>query len=123
MAEVNRIPWWEWWIPFRPWRIVATVEAADEIPARLPRRGAIVVGSAERPKWIAFDCPCQSGHRIMITLDPGHRPHWRIVSRNSLTISPSVDYHDNGRRCHYIVRNGSVDWVTDSYGGHRGTRR
>ena len=122
MGAVNRIQWWEWWAPFRPWRIVATVEAADEIPARLPPRGAVIVGSIERPKWIAFDCPCKSGHRIMITLDPSHRPHWRIVSRGRLTLSPSVDYDGNGRRCHYFVRDGFVEWVKDMYGGNRGTR-
>ncbi|MFN0008778.1 MAG: DUF6527 family protein [Planctomycetota bacterium] len=105
------IAWYEWWLPFRSWRIVCSVEAADEIPKSLPERGVVVVGSSERPKWIAFDCPCRSGHRIMITLDPGHRPHWHIVSRKRLTLSPSVDYRGNGRRCHYFVRNGSVEWI------------
>src|SRR4051812_5498462 len=101
MAGVNRIPWWEWWIPFRRWRIVAIFDAADEIPAKLPARGAVLVGSFDRPKWIAFDCPCKSGHRIMVTLDPGHQPHWSIVTRKKLSISPSVDYHEKSRRCHY----------------------
>lgn len=123
MAAVNRIRWWEWWIPFRPWRIVAVVEAADEIPAKLPAKGAIVVGTRERPKWIAFDCPCKSGHRIMITLDPAHQPHWSIIAGRRLTLSPSVDCHDNGRRCHYFVRHGSVQWVKDHRGGYRGTKR
>lgn len=122
MAPMNRIRWWEWWIPFRPWRIVAVVDAADDIPVRLPARGAVVVGPLARPKWIAFDCPCKSGHRIMITLDPCHRPYWRIFVDKKLTVSPSVDYHDNKRRCHYFIRHGTVEWLKDSYGGHCGTR-
>jgi hypothetical protein len=123
MARVNRISWWEWWIPFRPWRIVSVFEAADEIPARLPTKGAVIVGSYEQPKWIAFDCPCKTGHRIMITLDPAHSPHWYIVEHKKLTISPSVDFQSKERRCHYFIRHGSVEWIPDSYGGPRGKRR
>ena len=123
MAAVTAIPWREWWIPFRPWRIVAVVEAADEIPPRLPARGAVIVGSPEKLKWIAFDCPCRSGHRIMITLDSRNRPHWEIASQMPLTLWPSVDYHDKNRRCHYIIRDGAVEWVRERYGGHGGPRR
>lgn len=124
MAGLSRIPWWEWWIPFRPWRIVVVVDAADEIPARLPARAAVVVGSLARPKWIAFDCPCGRGHRIMVSLDSAHRPHWTIAPKGRrLTLSPSVDAHAGGKRCHYFIRLGRVEWVEDGYGGHRGSRR
>lgn len=122
MARVNRIPWWEWWIPFRRWRIVGIFEAADDIPARLPARGAVIVGSYERPKWIAFDCPCNTGHRILITLDLGHHPHWKIVSHKRLTIAPSVDFRTKEQRCHYFIRHGLIEWVPDSFGGNRGKR-
>ncbi len=88
MAHVTRIPWWEW-IPGRFWRIVAAVEAADEIPKRLPRNGAVVVGTTQHPKWLAFDCPCETGHRILIALDPAHYPHWTIANQRKLSISPS----------------------------------
>ena len=50
--------WWRAVWPFSPWRIVAEVDAADEVPDRLPRKGAVLVGSRQHPKWIAFDCPC-----------------------------------------------------------------
>jgi hypothetical protein len=120
MAGLNRIPWWEWWIPFRPWRVAAVFDAADEIPTRLPSRAAVIVGSLDRPKWIAFDCPCGTGHRIMVSLDSAHRPHWRLDSFGKLTLWPSVDYHTGRMRCHYFIRQGRVDWVRDSYGGHRG---
>jgi hypothetical protein len=110
MARVGHIPWWEW-IPGRAWRIVTSVEAADEIPERLPRNGAVVVGPLQRPKWLAFDCPCKTGHRIMVALDPAHRPYWTIVKENKLSISPSVDYRTSERRCHYLITNGRTIWV------------
>lgn len=112
MARLGRISWWEW-IPGRAWRIVTAVEAADEIPARLPPNGAVLVGSSQRPKWLAFDCPCKTGHRIMVALDPAHRPHWTIVKENKLSIYPSVDYQTSDRRCHYLVTNGKITWVND----------
>jgi Family of unknown function (DUF6527) len=122
MAGVGRISFWQW-IPGRAWRIVAAVEAADEIPRRLPPKGAVIVGSLQRPKWLAFDCPCKTGHRIMVTLDPTHRPHWVVRETKKLTIYPSVDYRTPERRCHYYVSNGKIRWVQemkgDSYDGRK----
>ncbi len=68
MANLAKISWWQWlplvgWLS--GWRIVVVVESADEVPQRLPYNGAALVGSTDRPKWIVFDCPCQTGHRIM----------------------------------------------------------
>lgn len=122
MAHLGRIPFWEW-IPGRSWRIVTTVEAADEIPERLPPQGAVVVGSSRHPKWLAFDCPCKSGHRIMVTLDPAHWPHWVMRNAKKLTISPSVDYRTLERRCHYMVTNGKIIWVKDMEECARGRNR
>jgi hypothetical protein len=122
MARVGRIPFWEW-IPGRSWRIVVAVEAADEIPERLPSRGAVIVGSLQQPKWLAFDCPCKSGHRIMVTLDPTHRPHWEIRKTKKLSISPSIDYRTAERRCHYYVTDGKISWVRNTKGGSYGRNR
>jgi hypothetical protein len=112
MADMMKISWWQW-LPIFRWRIVAIVEAADEVPTRLPRNGAVLVGSAERPKWIAFDCPCRSGHRIMLNTDKSRLPHWSTTSQGRLTISPSVDYYEVPKRCHYFVQNGRIRWVHD----------
>src|SRR5712691_6875807 len=104
------------WFRGPAWRIVATVEAADEIPIQIPRRGAVLVGSLKRPKWLAFDCPCNTGHRVMVTLDPRHRPHWKVTDHKKLTVWPSFDYRANERRCHYVIRKGRVLWVTEGKG-------
>ena len=112
MANVSSIPWWQW-IPRFSWRIVATVEAADEIPARLPGKGVVLVGSQQHPKWLAFDCPCRTGHRIMITFEATHSPHWRLISAQKLTVCPSVDYRTPSRRCHYLIKHGRIIWVPE----------
>jgi Family of unknown function (DUF6527) len=110
MADLTRIAWWQW-IPIFRWRIVAVVDEADLIPLRLPRNGAVLVGTRNRPKWIAFDCPCRDGHRIMLSTDHNARRHWATTVQGSLTISPSIDYAASTDRCHYFIRAGRVRWV------------
>jgi len=107
------IPWWEW-LPFWAWRAVGAVDSADDVPDKLPRNGAVIVASGQRQKWIAFDCPCRGGHRVLLNLDPARKPAWTLSNAGGLTISPSVDYHDGRRRCHYIVRAGKISWAKDT---------
>lgn len=111
MAGVGVIPWWRKIpLPWRRWRMVLFVEAADEIPDRLPHRGAVVVGTMQRPKWIAFDCPCGTGHRVMVNLDQGRRPFW-VLREIPLTLTPSIDDRVDGRRCHFMMTRGRVRWA------------
>jgi hypothetical protein len=112
MANMNNIPWWQW-VPGRSWRIVSRVDAADEVPAKLPRNAVVLVGSDRFQKWLVFDCPCRSGHRVMLNLDSGRFPHWRITNLRKLTVTPSVDWHGNGKSCHYFIRAGRVVWAHD----------
>ncbi len=111
---MSEIKWWQW-APIFPWRIVADVEAAPDVPDKLPRNGVVLVGSRQRPKWLAFDCPCRQGHRISIPLDPAHNPHWTIAESGGLSVHPSVDYDTPTRRCHYFIRRGRVAWARDTF--------
>lgn len=114
MAYIKNIPWWQR-LPFWGWRIVANVESADDIPFDIPRNGAVLVGSHIKPKWIAFDCPCHGGHRVMLNADKSRSPYWKFSTRGlltrSLTISPSIDYSDDEKRCHYFIQRGHIQWV------------
>lgn len=108
-----------WWrslpFPWRRWRVVERVSAADEVPERIPRRGVVLVGEAKCPAWAVFDCPCDTGHRLMVNLDRARRPFWTIDLRRSLSIYPSIDNMTSERRCHFIIRDGKVRWVTSAY--------
>ncbi|MHB1646591.1 MAG: DUF6527 family protein [bacterium] len=110
MADIMKISWWQW-LPIFGWRIVGMVKSADDIPLRLPRNGAVLVGSLTRPKWVAFDCPCRSGHRIMLNTDKNRFPFWTTTVRGPLTITPSIDSVHHNLSCHYFVRNGRIQWV------------
>lgn len=112
MGRMSKFSWWHS-LPWLPWRVVALVEAADDIPEDLPRNGAVLVGSTTYPKWLAFECPCRQGHRIMVSLDSRTKPHWKIGESRKLTLWPSVDAKTGSRRCHYIIRDGKTVWVHD----------
>lgn len=117
--------WREWWhrLTGPTWRIVTVVEAADEVPERLPLGGVVLVQSGGTPKWLAFDCACGTGHRILLNLDPGRWPYWHFRHPELLSVSPSVDFDAPGKRCHYIVRRGRVVWVPDRSRRHGDRKR
>lgn len=112
MAGVAGFHWWQWlpW-PWRRWRVVARVNAGDEVPEHIPPRGVVLVGSDSHPTWIAFDCPCGQDHRLMVNLDTARRPAWRIESLRPLSIRPSIDDITSQRRCHFFIRGGKIAWA------------
>ena len=95
---------------WRGWRIIGQVGAGDEVPDQLPNKGVVLVGAPGRETWIAFDCPCRTGHRLMVNLDRTRRPFWRVDSLRPLSIHPSIDYISAERRCHFMVRGGRIHW-------------
>ena len=99
----------------RPWRVDATVSEVDQVPQHIRARRAFLVAAKARRKWLVFDCPCGSGHRILLNLDRTRRPFWtlRVAKDRRLTIHPSVDYSDDRRSCHYFLSDGRVKWVTE----------
>jgi len=110
MAIVNKINLWRW-LPRPRWRLIGLIEEADQVPRKLPNNGAILVGSTLTPKWLVFDCPCRTGHRIMLDMEPTRFPHWRIINHGRLTVLPSIDIEIHERRCHYLIIMGRTIWI------------
>jgi hypothetical protein len=90
------------------------IEAADEMPVAIPARCAVMVGTDADPKWLAFNCPCGTGHQIMLNLDRRRSPSWAITDQRRLTIKPSIDARRPGGWCHYFVLRGKVKWVSNT---------
>ena len=113
MAEMKRlIAWWRSLsLPWRRWQIVGQVGAGDEVPEQLPYRGVVLVGAPESATWAVFECPCQTGHRLMVNLDRSRHPFWTIKSRKPLSIRPSIDNITPERRCHFTIRSGKIRWA------------
>ncbi len=116
MAKLTRIR--SWWLslaaPWRRWRVVGYVAAGDEVPEELPYRGVVLVGRPQRPTWAAFDCPCRSGHRLLVNLDDKRYPHWKISLQPRLSLWPSIDSVAHGRRCHFVLNKGTIRWAHDT---------
>ena len=108
-----------WWrslpLPWRRWRVAEHVAAADEVPQRLPYRGVVLVGPRHAPTWLVFDCPCRTGHRLMVNLDRTRPPFWTIELQRALSIHPSIDDITPERRCHFIIRNGKLRWALPTH--------
>lgn len=115
MGFMNLLRWSEWLRRGR-WKVVARVSEADEIPATIPAQGAVLVGSRGQAKWLAFDCPCGRGHRILLNLDSAHRPTWTVYDQRGLTVWPSIDSRQAGYRCHFLLDHGRVVWCRDRHG-------
>jgi hypothetical protein len=112
MARLTRLDLRKW-LPQRSWQVVGRVAAADDVPNEIARNGAVLVGTRATPKWLAYDCPCGAGHRILLNLEPGRWPYWIVRPERLLTIWPSVDARFSGRRCHYFIKRGRVVWLRD----------
>ena len=116
MAVLERVRNWYASIrmPWRRWRLVAAVDAGDEIPEIIPARGIVLVGTTERPLWAAFNCPCGSGHQLMLNLNVSRDPSWEITGSHPMSIRPSVDVTSRTGRCHFLLRRGRIRWVPHS---------
>ena len=90
---------------------VRYVASPADVPDRLSRRELVVVGTDAFPKWAVFNCPCGRGHRIMLSLQRSHLPHWRLeLGGHGPSLWPSV-HSVTAYRCHFWLRDGRVRWV------------
>lgn len=98
---------------------VSSVEyyrSVAELPKLIRRRTIAIVRSEGRYKWVAFECPCGYGHRVLLNLDPGRKPSWNLVRERPPTINPSIDVQE-ARRCHFWIKSGQIQWVPDRRNG------
>lgn len=94
---------------------VAYYERQSEAPTSIPRHKLVLIGKGEHLKWAAFECPCGTGHKIMVNLSTTRAPNWRVVVDNgSPTLLPSINYHDEYGRCHFWLRSGRIEFTPDS---------
>ncbi|MER6401399.1 DUF6527 family protein [Kitasatospora sp. NPDC001603] len=71
----------------------------------------MLVANGQIMKWLAFDCPCKEGHRVLLNLNPSILPNWTVKASEPLTVSPSIDELRGDKRCHYFIRYGHIDWT------------
>ena len=71
----------------------------------------LLTGSAQKPKWLSFKCPCGCGNVVSLNLMESHYPAWSVTfEKRGLTVSPSVDVTTCGS--HFWIRNNQISWVS-----------
>jgi hypothetical protein len=110
------IDWWR-----RKQRTVPRIDKVEyyerqsEAPISIPRHKLVLIGKGDHLKWAMFECPCGTGHKIMVNLATSRSPHWRIAMDNGHpSLRPSIDYQDGHGRCHFWLRAGRVQFTPDS---------
>lgn len=97
----------------RPITCREAVESVLDVPGSLAGT-AVLVGPEGMPEqWLAFDCPCGQGHRLLMNLSTARSPRWRLAlgRRGAVSLAPSVDSHSAVGRCHFWLRDGYPVWV------------
>jgi hypothetical protein len=83
-----------------------------DLPTSIPRHELAIVGDPNRPKWLALECPCGEGHRLVINLGSNGAARCRVDDRDGgPDVHPSIDYQGAERRCHFWLSAGRVHWV------------
>lgn len=124
MTREKLVDCWRRIVPGHP-RVhqMAFYDSHGDLPPVLPRRQLALVGGSEgAPKWAVFECPCGVGHRIEVPLRPGRPSGWTVTvdGKGWPSLRPSID-SDDGRRCHFWLRKGTVRWAPNRRDGRRGT--
>jgi hypothetical protein len=114
LAPATLVNWWRRRRLSTPrYPAVRRFVSHSELPQGLHPREVALLGSAERPKWLLMQCPCGQGHMLSISLQGSHDPHWDLaLDPDGPTLFPSVDSRTE-IRCHFVLRRGRVQWVTD----------
>lgn len=98
------------------WSVTAEVKSIGDVPEIIEPHSVVVVVDAVdgRMKWLAFDCPCDTGIRTLLNVDANRsddRFAWTLASKNPLTVYPSVDHRSENHKCHFTFVNGAVTWA------------
>lgn len=95
----------------RPVRRIERLSKRSAVPRHQRRDTLYLVGNPEQ--WLIFQCPCQRGHDIALTV--GSNGSWTLRGhRRKPTIHPSVNSLADDRRCHFWLTAGRVRWCADS---------
>lgn len=89
---------------------VIILESANDAAKALKSNKLVVVGTAQKYKWLQFKCPCGCREIQAVSLMRSHHPFWTIEFHGdgTLTLNPSVDAKKCG--AHFWVRRNEIVW-------------
>ena len=89
---------------------VVWMQPREDDRKELKSRKIVVVGTAEKSKWLRFLCPCGCGEVQALNLMKSQRPVWKIEAHEdqTLSVAPSVDAQKCG--AHFWIRHNRIEW-------------
>lgn len=90
---------------------VAVCASNEDPSAEIKADKLVLIGPAEKPKWLRFACPCRCGEVLSLNLMESYDPRWgiKVNDDGTLDVSPSVDARVCGS--HFWIRGNQIDWV------------
>lgn len=82
----------------------------NPIPSEIPKGVLLVVGVKNKySKWAYIKCPSDCGDTLMLSLQKGDNPRWRLsIDKNNLpTLHPSI-WKTDGCQSHFLLRKGRI---------------
>jgi len=103
--------WWGRWRRLTGFSGVAICASHDDPAPEIHARKLVLVGAADKAKWLRFACPCRCGEVLSLNLMGSYYPRWSVKSNpdGTLSVSPSVDATACGS--HFWIRSNRIDWV------------
>lgn len=103
--------WWRCRRRRRAFTGVCHIESGVDPATELMAWRLVLVGPAEKPKWLRLRCPCGCGDVIALNLMTSHKPRWEVEEHDggTLTVYPSVDSRNCG--AHFWIRGNKIHWV------------
>ena len=86
-------------------------------PTRIPDKDLIVVREkGGRTKWAYMRCPSGCGDTLMLSLQRGDYPSWRLtINKNGQpSLFPSI-WKKDGCRSHFYLLRGKIVYITTRY--------
>jgi len=106
-----------WWIRPKKKVVIAKyprtihLKSFTDLPESLAN-AIYVVGDAENPKWVVFNCPDNCGHRVEVNLMRSRRPFWIVkIRRNKVSLRPSIVV--NICQSHFWLEDNKIRWSYD----------
>lgn len=103
--------WWHRRRRYTTFTGVVYMDSSIDPESALTSRKLVIIGTADKPKWLRFLCPCRCGETLALNLMPSHTPRWTVDLNKdqTITVYPSVDATQC--RSHFWIRHNRVDWV------------
>jgi hypothetical protein len=95
----------------RKYEHVRFADSMSDVPDD-PGASIFVVGHPSSPKWVVFQCPCNSEHRLQVPLMKSAHPRWTLDIRGEeASLRPSIWVNGDPCDSHFWLYRNRIQWA------------